>query len=99
MSGGEAFVHDPDGDFASRCNLEMVALEELADYDDRAKVKDLLLEHVGCTDSSVAQDLLDHWETAVDRFVKVMPVDYKRVLSQQRAKAEAAAASAAMAGA
>ena len=79
MSGGIAFVHDPDGLLPQRTNHEMVGLERL-DRDD----KDWLLRRVRLhqreTDSAVAQRLLDDWERSVEEFVKVMPVDFRRAL-------------------
>jgi glutamate synthase (NADPH/NADH) large chain len=88
MSGGIAFVHDRDGTFGSRVNYEMVALEPLED-DDRNWLRDRVARHLDETGSAVAQRLLDLWDEEVERFVKVMPRDYKRVLeAQARAEAE-----------
>ncbi len=84
MSGGVAFVLDEEGDFASRCNLGMVELEPMADPDDIETVRDLLIQHAGYTGSQVAARLLNDWDWAIGRFVRVMPVDYRRVLEQQR---------------
>jgi glutamate synthase (NADPH) large chain len=79
MSGGIAYVVDPDGDLAGRCNLQLVGLEALdpADEDD---VRALLGEHLGRTGSPVARGLLDDWDPL--RFVKVIPHDYKRALAE-----------------
>jgi len=93
MSGGVAFVLDEAGDFKKRCNLEMVDLEPLCEPDDIELVRDLLIRHAGYTGSTVAARLLSDWDRTVDRFVKVMPLDYRRVL-QERKKAEAEAAEA-----
>ncbi|HEV3168325.1 MAG TPA: glutamate synthase-related protein, partial [Isosphaeraceae bacterium] len=87
MSGGSAFVFDEAGDFAQRCNLEMVDLEPFADGEDQSVVRDLLIQHAGYTGSSVAASLLKHWDWAVERFVKVMPVDYRRVLEERKLQA------------
>jgi glutamate synthase (ferredoxin) len=84
MSGGVAFVLDEEQDFAQRCNLEMVELEPLAEPEDIELVRDLLIQHAGYTGSTVAARLLSDWEWALGRFVKVMPVDYRRVLEAQR---------------
>jgi len=82
MSGGIAFVLDADGTFASRVNPEMVDL--LApDDDDRAWIADHLRRHLDETGSAVAARLLDEGGVALDRFVKVMPRDYARVLAAQ----------------
>jgi glutamate synthase domain-containing protein 3 len=89
MSGGIAYVYDQDRGFAARCNLELVELEELAEQDD-VEVKELISEHVARTGSLVGRNLLASWEKgARERFVKVMPRDYKRVLAEQAAAAAA----------
>jgi glutamate synthase (NADPH/NADH) large chain len=83
MSGGVAFVHDPDGRFPSRVNPEMVDLEALDD-DDATWLRDRVERHLAETGSAVAQRLLDGWTDELGRFVKVMPRDYKRVLLAQQ---------------
>jgi glutamate synthase (NADPH) large chain len=88
MSGGVAYVHDPDGEFPSRLNGEMVSLRELDD-EDRAFVRALVERHLAETGSDVAEGLLGDWDAAVGSFVKVMPNDYQRVLdATRRAEAE-----------
>ena len=87
MSGGVAFVLDEAGDFRRRCNLEMVDLEPLGQGDDIELVRDLLIQHAGYTGSTVAAQLLSDWDEALCKFVKVMPLDYRRVL-QERKQAE-----------
>jgi glutamate synthase (NADPH) large chain len=84
MSGGAAFVFDEFDEFPARCNLEMVVLEKLEEPEDLEQVRDLLIQHAGYTSSPVAARLLGDWDWAVSKFVKVMPVDYRRVLDQQR---------------
>ncbi len=84
MSGGMAFVFDEYQEFPQRCNLEMVELERLCEPEDLELVRDLLIQHAGYTGSPVAARLLNDWEWALGRFVKVMPVDYRRVLEAQR---------------
>ena len=83
MSGGVAFVHDPDGDFDHRLNTEMVAIEPMTD-EDREKLADLVAAHKQETGSAVAKRLLDDWDRSVEQFTKVMPTDYRRVLDAQR---------------
>nr|MCU0271438.1 glutamate synthase-related protein [Acidimicrobiales bacterium] len=83
MSGGIAFVHDADGTFPARVNREMVDLDPLTD-EDRDWLHDRVQRHLAETDSAVARRLLEDWDTEVERFVKVMPRDYKRVLRAQR---------------
>jgi glutamate synthase (NADPH/NADH) large chain len=87
MSGGIAYVYDGDGTFASRVNPEMVDLDPL-DGADKEWVKEWVDRHRDETGSAVAERLLHDWSTEVERFVKVMPKDYKRVI---RASQEAEA--------
>ncbi len=83
MSGGIAYVYDADGTFRSRLNEEMVALEEM-DADDRQFLHDVVSRHRELTGSSVAEHLLASWSVKVSHFRKVMPLDYKRVLTVMR---------------
>ncbi len=92
MSGGVAYVWNPQGDFADLCNPEMVELEPLEAEPDRAEVRELIERHLRFTGSTVAQAALDDWRRSVGQFVKVMPVDYKRVLEEIKTAAAAAAA-------
>jgi glutamate synthase (NADPH/NADH) large chain len=85
MSGGIAYVYDPDGSFSTRVNHDMVALEGL-DAEDRQWLVDTVGRHQTETGSVVAERLLATWAVAVEHFVKVMPRDYRRVLeATQRA--------------
>jgi len=88
MSGGIAYVYDKGRGFADRCNLELVDLEELGETDED-EVKQLISEHVARTGSLKGRNILAHWQKGErERFVKVMPRDYKRVLEEQAAAAE-----------
>lgn len=80
MSGGVAYILDEVGDFATRCNTEMVGLETLDDASEIAELKQLIVKHSEFTNSKKAQKILDNWEENIGKFVKVMPRDYKRVL-------------------
>ena len=79
MSGGVAYVHDPDGTFPSRVNFEMLSLET-PDAEDLAEVRELVERHAGATESSLATAMLADWDRAAGSFVKVMPNDLRRVL-------------------
>lgn len=83
MSGGIAYIYDPKGVFPARCNMGMVGLEKLDDVIEQGQVKSYLEEHMSMTDSPVARNLLNDWQSEVKNFVKVMPHDYKRVLDEQ----------------
>jgi len=88
MSGGIAFVYDEDGTFHSRCNLGMIDLKPLH-RESVSELHALLEKHCRYTGSEVAQRILDRWQSSLDKFVRVMPRDYARVLrAQQQSKAE-----------
>ena len=98
MSGGVAYALDEASDFAVRCNREMVDLEPLAGDEDIALVRGLLERHREYTGSTVAERLLADWPSAISRFVKVMPRDYRRVLEAQKAREGAEREQAGVAG-
>ena len=79
MSGGVAFVHDPDGISRQRVNTEMVLVEE-PNRDDRAWLDEQINRHMAETGSTVAERILADWSLQSGNFFKVMPIDYKRVL-------------------
>lgn len=81
MSGGVAYVLNEKGTFHSRCNQEMVLLEDVVQKEDQLELKSLLEEHERLTGSYQAQRILGDWEEFVTRFVKVIPKDYKRMLA------------------
>jgi glutamate synthase (ferredoxin) len=101
MSGGVAYVFDEDGQFASRCNTAMVSLDkvltaaEQGQQDkagwhmgeaDEDQLKRLLQDHHRWTGSKRARELLDNWGEARAKFVKVFPIEYKRALTERKAK-------------
>jgi glutamate synthase (ferredoxin) len=79
MSGGIAYVLDEAGDFATRCNMELVGIEKL-DAEDFAVLKSAIEDHAINTKSTRAAKILAEWDSFAPKFVKVMPQDYKRVL-------------------
>ncbi|MBB3952178.1 glutamate synthase large subunit [Aureimonas jatrophae] len=108
MSGGIAYVYDPEGNFADRCNMAMVELEPVPEEDDLLekryhgggdlqhkgrvdvssnmtghddeRLHQLVSNHLHYTGSTLAKRMLENWETYRPRFVKVMPVEYRRAL-------------------
>jgi glutamate synthase (NADPH/NADH) large chain/glutamate synthase (ferredoxin) len=94
MSGGIAYVLDEDGAFAKRCNMGMVGFEAPSP-EDAAELRALIEEHARRTDSPVAARVLAELDGLLARgaFVKVMPHDYKRVLAEQAAEAQAGTSS------
>ncbi len=105
MSGGIAYVYDEDGLFAQRCNTAMVSMDKvLGDKEqtdtlplalwhrgltDEAQLKKLLEDHHRWTGSKRARALLDNWNEARAKFVKVFPNEYKRALGDMAAAAQA----------
>jgi glutamate synthase (NADPH/NADH) large chain len=83
MSGGIAYVYDRHYDFDRKVNYEMVEVEQLDD-DDREFLRTTIEAHAEATDSAVAKRMLASWSVEVSRFRKVMPTDYKRVLTVTR---------------
>ncbi len=83
MSGGIAYVYDDNGMFPSLCNKELVSFEKVETDEDQETVRRLLKNHVKFTDSPVAAAILKDWENELRWFVKVMPNDYKRVLTEK----------------
>ncbi len=92
MSGGVAYVWDPDSRLLENLNLEMVELEKLEEEDDIAELKEMIANHQRYTGSAVATGILENWDVELPRFHKVMPVDYKRAITELKAQAEAEAA-------
>jgi glutamate synthase (ferredoxin) len=83
MSGGVAYVLDEAGDFASRVNKQMVDLDKLSDANEIEELWKLIQRHQTYTKSERAAKILADWEGMINRFVKVIPKDYKRVLQFQ----------------
>ena len=84
MSGGIAFVYDPANLFHPKVNPEMVILEAI-DSDDSHWLRELISRYVDETKSDLAEKLLSDWNNSAEHFVKVVPVDYKRVLEAAEA--------------
>ena len=84
MSGGIAFVYDADGDFHIRFNAGMADLEPVVQRDDIITLKGLIEEHYSHTGSSPAAKILADWDSALPKFKKIMPRDYRRVLEERR---------------
>ncbi len=81
MSGGIAYVLDEAGDFIkNRCNPEMVDFDPLKD-EDIAFLRERIEKHLELTGSPKAERLLSDWDNTLKKFVKVIPVDYKKALA------------------
>lgn len=86
MSGGIAYVYDPDNTFESLSNLDTFEIEALEVLEEITELKGLIENHLRYTDSSVAQKILVSWKQELSNFRKVMPSDYKRVLQEMSFK-------------
>jgi glutamate synthase domain-containing protein 3 len=89
MSGGVAYVLDEHQLFDTLCNLDMVDLESLWQAEDEALLHSLIARHHEWTGSEQAKRILDNWNEMADRFVKVMPIDYRKALERLREREEA----------
>ncbi len=86
MSGGIAYVLDEHQLFDTLCNLDMVDLESVWREDDKELLYGLIQKHEELTRSSRARRILDAWPDMVGRFVKVIPIDYRKSLERMRAE-------------
>jgi glutamate synthase domain-containing protein 3 len=86
MSGGVASVIDEHQLFDTLCNLDMVELESVWRPEDENRLRELITDHLRWTGSRRATRLLDHWPDTLGMFVKIMPIDYRRVLERIRLK-------------
>ena len=89
MSGGIAYVYDPDRQFDGRCNLDMVDLELVETKGDVDELKGMIRKHLDQTGSKRAEYILNHWETEIHSFVKVFPMEYRRALGLMSKEDEA----------
>ena len=84
MSGGVAYVYDASGTFGDNCNHDMVGLYPVEDPMELAGLQASIEKHADLTGSTLAEGILDAWSSARERFVKVLPHDYKRALEAMR---------------
>ena len=86
MSGGLAYVLDPDKNFETHCNKSTVELFDVSEKKDIQQLKALIEEHYQSTQSAVAKKVLDDWEETLSSFVKVYPTDYRLVIEELKSK-------------
>ena len=80
MSGGIAYVYDPNHTFDYFCNMDMVELSLVEDNVSRKELLELVRQHYLHTGSALAGRLLDNWQRCIEDFIQVIPIEYKRVL-------------------
>ena len=83
MSGGIAYIYDEDGGFKNKCNMSMVELQT-PDEEDKSTIYNLVYNHHKYTDSEKAKRIHDNFENEFTKFIKVMPLEYKRILEQKK---------------
>ena len=86
MSGGIAYVWNEDGNFDFFCNMEMVELSLIEDTFDNKELHQLIARHYEYTRSPLALRMLENWEMYVQQFIKVMPIEYKKVMHDEKMK-------------
>ncbi|HAO98623.1 MAG TPA: glutamate synthase subunit alpha, partial [Fibrobacteres bacterium] len=86
MSGGVAYVFDPDGKNAGRVNPEMVDLEEVTEAEEAIELKERIERHHEYTGSQTAKEILTNWKANLPKFIKVMPRDFKRAMVEMKAE-------------
>lgn len=84
MSGGIAYVLDMDGDFDFFCNKGMVELSPVRDYDDQDFIIEMLKKHIHYTESTLAKNIIMKWYDYLPKFIRVLPLEYKRALNEMK---------------
>jgi glutamate synthase (NADPH/NADH) large chain len=87
MSGGLAYVLNMNGNFDYYCNMEMVELTLIEDKTDSLELHHLISKHYHYTQSPLAKQILDDWEEYLKYFIKVTPIEYKKVLHEEKMEA------------
>jgi len=82
MSGGIAYIYDPENKFVNGlCNTESIEFEDI-EFEEANELKDLIEKHVRYTKSTRGTELLSDWTTSLSKFVKIMPTEYKKALKR-----------------
>lgn len=85
MSGGVAYIYEADASFYINCNTKTVDIDPMDD-EAIAELKTIIEKHYYYTNSEIAKNIVDNWETEVNNFIKIMPKDYKKVLQSNKMK-------------
>ena len=86
MSGGVAYGYDPDHTFDYFCNMDMVELSLVEDSVSRKELLELIRQHYLHTGSALAGRMLDDWHRYIEDFIQVVPIEYKRVLQEEKVR-------------
>ena len=87
MSGGLAYVWDKNHNFDYYCNMDMIELDLIEDKAGRDELRGLIEKHYKYTGSALAKKMLDNWSQYVGEFIQVTPIEYRRILQEERMKA------------
>jgi len=87
MSGGIAYVLDEEGDFDFFCNMQMVELSLIEEMADNRELRNLIAAHYRHTKSPKAKHILENWDEYVEKFIRVIPIEYKKVLHDEKIEA------------
>lgn len=87
MSGGVAYVLDEEGNFDYFCNMQMVELSLIEEMADNRELHNLIIAHYNYTKSPKAKLILDNWNEYVEKFIRVIPIEYKKVLHDEKIEA------------
>ena len=82
MSGGIAYIYNADNSLDHHnFNMEMIGLEDPSE-ENKTELKELIENHYRYTESDVAKDILENWKESSDKFIKVMPTEFKKALQK-----------------
>ncbi len=84
MSGGIAYVLNVDNDFDYYCNMGMVELSLVEERSEIGELKSLIQKHLDYTGSPLAHRILENWDEYLERFIKVIPYEYRRVMEEEK---------------
>lgn len=79
MSGGVAYVYDPNHDLYMRLNKQLVNTYEVTGKADKEVLEELLNKHYTYTDSDVAKKILSNLDEELSNFKKIVPKDYEKI--------------------
>ena len=86
MSGGLAYVWDKNHDFDYFCNMEMVEISLVEESTNRKELYELIRKHHANTGSKLARTMLDDWNLYIEDFIQITPIEYKRVLQEEKVR-------------
>ena len=84
MSGGVAYVWDKNHDFDYYCNMDQVEINLVEEASSRKELHELIRQHYLYTGSALARKMLDDWARYIDDFIQIVPIEYKRVLEEEK---------------